>query len=156
MSQNPMLSLCAQNQLARTVICQLPSSSAQSRPDLSPGSQVPPQADTNGSSRNGKRPTPTPSVAKFQVVSLSSGLAGEGVIEHPRWPQELGKVMCGGPRAISISSRNLSGTVHLPKQGHIHKSSSAPALGWEAISLGPHWLYLPSPEAQIGSYGCFD
>lgn len=126
MSQNPMFSLCAQDQLARTVLCHLPSSSSQSNPAFSPGSQVPPQAHTNGSFQEWEEAHSNS--FSGQVLSGQPELrAGwRRVTEHPQWTQELGKLMCGGPRAISVSFRNPSGTVHLPKQGHIHKSSNAP------------------------------
>lgn len=100
-----ILRLGAQDQLARTVLCQLPSSSARSSPDLSPGSHLLPRLPLMAASRDADklysfslilREAVGQPVAKCQAASLSSELAGEGVIKHPRWPQGLGEVICGG------------------------------------------------------------
>lgn len=70
MPWNPKIpSLCAWDQLARTVLCQLPSGSAQHGPDLSPGPQLLPRLPLMAASGDGDKPTPSPSFSAKPPVS---------------------------------------------------------------------------------------
>ena len=157
MPWNPkILSLCAWDQLARTVLCQLPSGSAQNGPDLSPGPQLLPWAATNGSVRGWGQAysislilcqAAGQPVAKCQAASLSSELAGEGgdktsQVAPGGWRGDV----WGGPRAVCISSRNLRGTVHLPKRGHSDTNLAVPLLWARRLSAQGPAGYLPHPK----------
>lgn len=150
MSQNPTLSLCAQDQLSS------PGESSVSCPPT----LAPPQVATNGSFQGWAQAhsisftlcqAAGQPVAKCQGVSLSSEMSGEGV--YPRRLQGLGR-QCVGVHKLSVSSRNLRDGVHLSKQGHTDTDRAVPLLWAGRLSAWGPTGYLPSTKAQRGSYRC--
>lgn len=163
MPQNSrILRLCAQDHLGRMIFCWLHFNSAQSSPDLNSGPTPtsPPWAApaTNGNFQQwGQVHSISLLLAKSlvsqwpsKVASLSSGLAGEGVIKHPRCLRGWGR-LCEGVCWLFLLETAVVLCIY-PNEATVTQIQLGQKAELDALmAISPP---KRSPKAQIGSSGC--